>query len=411
MRILTRAEALPSWYPAWQNPGVIVAIPSSGTVPGGGSFGDSSLLAAQEARVGTSEDWTPPDDVIAGGSLWPYNLFGYSGGTVAYMGGQPYLCVMGGGHLNGPDNSIYAFGPLYGPGADNPQWSQLSSQSRESHLRTCTQHNADGRPTARHTSGDFSYGAGKICMLWMNSVHCGPGGVSRGVDVYDVASGDWDEARGISHPDTGDFRRIKQHSNSVYVPTTGLFYSITGQTIGAYNPFGRTVDGVEPRSWRNEGTMRSGGVGGDSMCCPMGDMGGGLADTVFAFDRGPGSSTEPQKINVRSAESTSWATADYPRGSAQAVAYDSHQERLYALNSGVSSSPNNRTLEPGTRDVAWVSVHGDNPTWNHETFHGDTPPQQVTAGTYGRWSYVKELRGFVVVNHAGSSVYFYRVTV
>lgn len=31
-------------------------------------------------------------------------------------------------------------------------------------------------------------------------------------------------------------------------------------------------------------------------------------------------------------------------------------------------------------------------------------------GTYGRFRYVKELRGYVVVPHADSSVYFYRST-
>ena len=86
---------------------------------------------------------------------------------------------------------------------------------------------------------------------------------------------------------------------------------------------------------------------------------------------------------------------------------------------GDSGAPPIKSGYAYERDLKRVVAHGSNSrtvyffdtttgTWSQKQFSGDTPDSAQANGTFGRWQYVPELRGCVLVNSTSSPVYFYR---
>lgn len=376
---------MPAWYPAWQGPGVIKEIPNSSFATG----------IAQNG-------WTAPPDPAPGGTSWPRGLYAFSGGTVGYINAQPYFLLCGGGHATTSDNSIYAFGPLYGPGSDTPSWSRYGPLSADADIVTCQDRYLDGRPSSRHTAGDFSYGVGsdgkaRIIMTWVNSWYCGNGGAHPGTDVFDMEAQEWDGAKSppINHP--AHSLRPAVHSCGVFHPHTGLWYSkgrgSDANSLASYDPVTLTYTNI-----------RFSGLGQqyDSSICTMGPR-----NYVYFFK----SSTDSHgRIDVTTGVGEDWGQ-NPPSNTRSTVAYDSVQDRIYTPTTGVAPSPTNQNMPPGTKTVAWFDASaGTNPTWQSEIFNGDTPDQQISAGTFGRWSFIPELKGFLLNNAYDSSVYFYKTS-
>ncbi|MEM9386265.1 MAG: hypothetical protein AAGA68_14485 [Pseudomonadota bacterium] len=369
---------LPDWYPDWQAPGVIRAIPNSSL--------DQAI---------TDNGWTEPTDIVAGGTGWPRGLYSFSGGTVAYLDGQPYLCVCGGGHATHADNSIYAFGPLFGTNSSTPQWRRWGAQSANEDILTCVARNADGRPTSRHTVGDFSFGLDRIVMLWSNSPYCADGGTVADIDVFDVVAGEWDAAKAspVTHSPHGLFPAT--HSMSTFHPHTGLFYAkgkgARDDSFGAYDPISRTWADI---AFSGDGSPN------DCAICTMGPR-----DYLFFLKE---TGRNAGRINVQTGVGELWG-GPVPTNTKAAVAYDTRQDRIYTPTTGVTDA--NQNMPAGSNTVAWLDAGGSASTpWVTETFHGDTPDQQRTGGTFGRWSYVPELAGFVLNNAHDSQIYFYRTS-
>jgi hypothetical protein len=336
--------------------------------------------------------WENGNDIVSGGSGWPEGLYAWSGGCVAYVRGQAYFCIFGGGHAIGPDNSIYAFGPLFGTGSDTPAWSRLGPQSPDSAVRDCQQRYADGRPSARH-SIDLCYGKGYIMLLWQNARYCSGGGTTPGIDAFDVAAGEWDQAK--SPPRTHQNHNLPDvtHSPGCFHPHDGLFYAKgSGSGFGSYDPVSRVFNDIEPSG----PTQAS-----DSFMCTLGPR-----DYLFCAR----ASGDPSiRINTKTGACQSWATSGFPGRTESAFAYDSARDRIYTPTTGVSSNISGQPA--GSKTVAWFNAGAtSSPTWVAETFNGDTPDQQVSTGTYGRWAYIPELRGFVLNNGYDSPIYFYRTS-
>ena len=376
---------MPVWYPGWSSPGVITAIPNS------------TLEAAIAAN-----GWRA-DDPVSGGTDWPMGLYAFSGGTVVYLAGQPYYAICGGGHGTHADNSIYAFGPLFGTGADAPEWTRIGAQSATADLRTCVQHNADGRPTSRHTVGDFSYGLGsdgkgRIVMLWKNSVYCGNGGTSAGIDVFDVDAREWDNAKNPAVTHGSHPLDPETHAMSAYHPHTGLWYGKgKGGRSGSFGSYDPVTRNFTPINYTGYGSSY------DSAMTAMGPR------NYLYFCKGPGD--QMGRVNVSTGVAEQWGNSNFPSGSGKAVAYDSLQDRLYIPTPGVAPLNTNRNMPAGSPTVSWLDASASsNPSWVAETFSGDTPDQQQIAGTFGRWSFVPELKGFLLNNAHDSPIYLYRTS-
>jgi hypothetical protein len=380
----------PSWYPAWQAPGVIKTIPNS------------TLEAAIAAN-----GWSAPDPV-SGGTGWPRGLWAYSGGCVGYIQGQPYVMISGGGHATHGDNSIYAFGPLYGQGSDTPQWSRISTQSAASAIQgsrqggsglgSCPQLYSDNRPSSRHTVGDFNYHpTGYIVMMWVNSSYCSnaAGGPGCPIDVFDIAAGEWETAKNPRVTRDCNTLTHMNHSPSCYHAHDGFLYAI-GR--GASNNFGRydlVNDVFRALPFSGPGCKYDGRL-----------ISMGPRDYVY-FHKNSGDNA--CRVNTQTGVSEYWAHPT-PSGSGSASDYDALQDRVYLCLPGITTAGADN-MPDGTKQMAWIDAGAaSSPSWTIETFHGDTPHQTGQWSGWGHFSYVKELRGFAYAPAYDSPVFVYRTS-
>jgi hypothetical protein len=377
----------PSWYPAWQAPGIIKAIPNS------------TLKAAIAAN-----GWTAPDPV-AGGTGWPKGLWAYSGACVGYIQDQPYVMVSGGGHATHGDNSIYAFGPLYGQGSDTPHWSRISTQSAASAIQgsrqggsglgVCPQLYSDNRPSSRHTVGDFNYHpAGYIVMMWVNSSYCSnaAGGPACPIDVFDIKAGEWETAK--TPRVNRDCNTLNQmnHSPSCYHIHDGYLYAIGKGTSNNFGRYDLVNDVFKALPFSGPGCKYAGRI-----------ISMGPRDYLYCHKN---SGDNAIRVNTQTGVSGLWAYPT-PNGSGSASDYDALQDRVYMCLPGITTDGADN-MPDGTKQVAWIDAGAtSSPSWTIETLNGDTPHQTGQWSGWGHFSYVKELRGFAYSPAYDSPVFIY----
>ena len=343
-----QSGTLPSWYPGV---GEVVEIDSGTTI--------SSAAAADGANSypNGSTDLAAP----------------WCGGAMVYVGGQPYLVVEGGGHGDGSYNGKIKFGPLYGAGSDSPTWSTFLTASAVGDVQEGPVY-ADGRQAANHTY-DQLVGVG-----------------DRFYSMY-----------------TSAYHQISNSSNRAFYSTPDGQVEITsniggGQGNGAYAHYNGKIYGH--------------GVGFDKLRIydPANDIWASASETDTALYNYPSAAVDTSRgglliIGGQPGDSSTtgiyWDLSDFsrnvdrnrPGGSWEsAVIYDPDRDAFVSYAD---------SLTVQEVDAASLAA-GNNPSWTTRTFTGDTPASAVAAGTYGRFQYVPELKGYIVAPNSNSSVYFFR---
>jgi hypothetical protein len=88
-----------------------------------------------------------------------------------------------------------------------------------------------------------------------------------------------------------------------------------------------------------------------------------------------------------------------PSGYNNSLLFDPDTDQFVSLVSG--------SLQVRTLDAASLAA-GGSPTWQTRTFTGTTPASGHGTGTFGRFQYIPELKGYLVCPTTASGVYFYR---
>jgi hypothetical protein len=340
-------ETFPSWYP--EEAGVIVEVPD----------GDTTILSAALASGGGYDSGdiaiTPP----------------WSGGALVYVDSQPYLVVSGGGHNDGSYNGILKFGPLYGEGSDTPAWSVFLGPSDESDVRINGPY-ADGRQQACHTYNNL---------------------VGVGHELFHLScDGEW--GNGSSDDTPFKFTPAGQVGPLATNPRS--------QRYGACAYYeGKIYCGYGTNNWDR---LRIYDIADDSWSSE--------SNADFAIQNYVAAAIDTTRgkfLLTNGSTSYYWDLATLTRTSGinappsydQSLEYDPDRDVFVSVVDGSQT-----VYEVDAAELA----AGNNPSWTSRTFSGDTPSAAEPAGTYGRFRYVSELKGYILVPRQGSGVYFYRST-
>lgn len=336
-----------SSLPSWHPAvGAIVEI-DSGTTVG----------SAVRAEGGSSYPGSDPDNIV---KFW-------GGGAIVQVSGQPYLVAKGGGHSDSAFNGIVKFGPLYGAGSDSPSWSTFLAPSATNAVRNAATY-TDGRQSATHTYNNIV-----------------------GVDdvLYEMA--------------TDGYYSSGYSSDSAYKFTS------SGQTALAANPRSRQYGAAAHHDGKiyYHGASNSGDqlriydIAGDSWTSDSNTQ------TFANYVAAAADTTRGGILVVNGSAGVYWKTSDLTQttGHAAPTSYDNSLEFDPVRDVFVSVVDGSQTVYE--LDAAELAA-GNSPSWTSRTFTGATPSAAVINGTYGRFRYVSELGGYILVPGPESSVYFYR---
>lgn len=341
-------DVFPSWYPS---AGVVVEINSGTTVSG------AALSGGAGSFPGTS-----PSDLCAP----------WCGGALVYVGGKPYLVVLGGGHTDGAWNGLIKFGPLYGAGSDTPSWSIFLASSAVGSVVEDAAVYSDGRRTSDHTYNSVVGVNDTLYAMAVEAAYGGPAFAS-GRAFKCTPSGETEIA---TNPRTQKFGAASYHNGNIYYHTgAGDF-----DKLRVYN--------IAGNSWSSE----SG------------------ADQAFALIVAGACDTNRGGFYLtNAADGCYWKTSDLSRFTGQTAPSTYDEAVLFDPDRDVFVSYVSNSLTLRERSAS-ASFAGTNPAWTNRTFTGTTPPASVAAGTFGRFCYVPELKGYLAVPTSSSHVYFYRST-
>ena len=334
---------MPSWYPAV---GEVVEIDSGTTINGACSQTGTGL-----GYSGITSAW--------------------SGGTVVYVDGKPYLCVSGCGHSDGQFNGILKFGPLYGGGSDSPTWSTFISPS------------ADGDANSTHVYDD-----GRLAGNHTYNADIGVG------DRYYKMAHDGGDANGGSGTQAAYYTSSEGQVNITSNPRTGGEAICTGHWMGKiYCMAGGSqfdelrIYDIADNSWSSEGVSRA-----------FSNYMKGAVDTNRGgfFACGGGQYTGSAYWQLPSLSVTTSITG--PSNSNNTLLFDPERDVFVSWTGGKSV----------TETDAANLYNSGTVSWSTRNFTGDTPSSGEAAGTYGRFGYVPELKGYIVAPNSNSSVYFFR---
>lgn len=352
--ISVTSGGMPSWYPAVDT---IVRIPSS----------------SLEDTPGVPPVPSPPENLHG-------IMKGWSGGVLAYVSGLPYLVVWGGGHLASADNSIYKFGPLFGSGADSPRWSRHWGPSSNNDIVKCKPYYRDNMPTARHTRGHLAYWNNRMYSFASEGHYCNSGSGSEEQDYFDFQSNQWITS---SHPNAMS-QLVDQNGApdrkgaiALHAAAGKAFWKDRGMELWSYT--------FASDRWQNVG------YSGPS---PTYDYTAAIDHNNNTMLVGEGANDmNPILINLGNGVGVEKRAGSPPAKTS--YAFDPILQKF------VAPQGNSRKV------YFFDSTTG---SWSNKTFAGDTPDKLQGNGTYGRWQYVNELRGCVLVNTTSSSVYFFRTS-
>lgn len=382
--------------------GVYTAVAGIG-LRGGGGGGGGSL----PAWVGNSGEWS----TVAGESLSTsgvasaidfagdagnYTSFftAWGGGVLATQGVYngtslitgTFLVIWGGGHTDYYGNEVYAFGPLED---DVPAWYRLRDATNPPPLNVST--DGSGNPVSRHTYNSIVYDSTNNRL--MSTGYLARASDSNGANVVHIFNFSQTNPN-VNQPWSTLANTDGAPDVSAYDATTGLvWYHPNGaNSVGFYNISTQTP---------TRSNFKSPGWGSNAMSAI--DTSRGIwcivsngVTNFYRLNNGTGNDYY-----------TPTTTGTAPSGSNITVLYDSVSDRFVMWNG------NGKTLyfltPPGTNPYqggnAW--------TWSSVSpASGSTPDAQQSTGTFGRFQFVNNgsgLVGYLLLNSATSSSYFYRV--
>jgi hypothetical protein len=345
---VTAPSTIPSWYPAV---GVVAQIPGTGTIG-----------TAVRAMGANSYPGIDPDNIVAP----------WCGGALVYVSSQPYLVALGGGHGDSSFNGMIKFGPLYGTGGSTPTWSQFLAPSPLGTTMT-TDPYSDGRQPSVHTYNKLIGVNDRLYAMETNGRYPMDGSQRA---YYFTPAG---QVSIGNNPSTGAY------GNAAYY--NGKLYYIGGNTA-----FDRLrMYTIATSAWSSESNAD----------IALGNYVNGAVDTtrgaLLVVASGSGGSTSGAYWTLGTMVRRTGITA--APASTYAMAYDPDRDAFVSYVSG------SRTVYEAS---ASALAAGSNATWVLRTFTGATPPASPAAGTYGRFQYVPELKGYVVTPNLETATYFFR---
>lgn len=346
----------PSWYP--EESGVIVEI-------------DSGTTIASAALADNADDY---------GGMNPQQLAEpWSGGTLVTVGGQPYLVVYGGGHADGAYNGFLKFGPLAGAGSDSPSWSVWLAGSGSSDVVQNTGVYTSGRQAAIHSYNSV-IGVGEEIYVIGSWAYYGSLGGSTGASYKFTTSGQSSIEEFPGLDDYGvAYGAGAYHDGKIYY-------------VGGHSQFGPLFEyDIATDTWdEDESSIAYGNYVAMAIDTNRGSIlvtatsGGGSAGTYWRT---------PMSATGRLTGLTE------PTGNVYGLLYDPDRDKFVSVVSGSLT----------VRELDAATLHGGSaPSWTDRTFTGDTPSSASSNGVFGRFCYVPQLKGYVLVPTSTSSVYFYR---
>lgn len=313
---------------------------------------------------GNSYAGTDPDDIV---EPW-------SGGTLVYVSGLPYLVVYGGGHGDSGFNGAVKFGPLYGSGSDTPEWSEFLAAS-------ATGAQQDG-PT---------YTDGRQASIHSYNVLCGVG------DTLYVPATSAAYSLGNSTLDAFKFTPAGQTALADNISTsrfgTSTYYNGKLYYYGGDEQFEKLrVYTIGTDSWASESNAdiaMSNYVGGAvdttrGKLLVIGGAGGGALTTGAYWDL----TALTREVDITR-----------PSGWLYGLVYDPDRDAFVSYVSG------SLTVREAS---ASALAAGSGASWSDRTFTGTTPDAAPTQGMFGRFCYVPELKGYIVAPTLEGSVFFMR---
>ncbi len=344
-------DEVPSWLPAV---GVCVEI-SSGTTVG----------SAVRAMGGNSYPGIDPDNIV---DPW-------SGGAIVYVSGKPYLVLMGGGHGDSSWNGAVKFGPLYGAGSSTPTWTSWLAASAVGDVVSGATY-SDGRQSSAHSYNNL-VGVGSTLYSMRTDGYYSSGFSSTLGFAFTPAG----QTAIASYPGSGQYNCTAHYSGSIY-------------TIGGNASFDRlrvyNIAGNSYTSETNADIAFDNYVAGaiDSTRGRMLVIGGSDPVASITGSAYYNLSTLSRQLNVAR-----------PANFAFALEYDPDRDVF------VSPQAGSATVREAS---ASALAAGSGATWTTRTFTGATPPSGAAGRIFGRFRYVPELKGYILVPGLESSVYFLR---
>lgn len=350
----TIAEGLfPSWYPA--SAGVIVEIPTSNTA--------KQIALADGAASYPSTGSTPPNLTQP-----------WSGGDIVKIGGQPYMVISGGGHSDGSYNGQIKFGPLAGAGSDTPTWSLFLAASEIADVRDAPEY-ADGRAAACHT---YNHMVGVDDGLYFTATDA----------IYSTGNSN-DSAYRFTP--AGQTQLASNNRSNCRFGTASHYNGKLYYLAQAGGSFDRLrIYDIVSNTWSSEPNADTALMDSNYLSSAVDTLRGGLliTDGSNAFYWNLSTLARSQKANA-------------PSGFVKSLVYDSDRDTF------VSYVSNSQQVQ----EVSAASLAaGNDPAWTTRTFTGADPENGEPAGTWGRFRFVPELKGYVLVPTETSGVYFLRST-
>jgi len=337
------------------------------------------------------------DDVQNKYSKTPGNnasvMAAWSGGTLVYISGEPYLAVMGGGHTDGWDNTVFLI-PL--GDVTTPGWFKgvgSYSSSGDTVYNDANGIWADGRPSPPHTYGKIAFSStlGAFVLVGQSAWWSAAASSGRQMHAYDLSGEAWLQTGGASdlplHTDVGGSLsgcvvRNPATDQFIYIDSgTANLLRLQASTASSWtqNDTGVSIDNGDQTSWCYD-TLRDRIVG----------FGDGIARKVegaFYLPR----PCVPQDISDSGvAGGTAMQSAAAP-----GFVYCEDIDRYIAWNGGL-------TL---------YFLHPETFVWTSTTYTGDNPGSAQTNGTFGRFQYVPERQCCVVVNSTTGGTYAFPIDV
>lgn len=343
-------DTMPSWYPSV---GAVAEI-SSGTTIG----------SSVRAEGGNSYPGTDPDDIV---EPW-------SGGAIVYISSQPYLVVYGGGHGDSYYNGIHKFGPLYGPGSNSPTWSVfLAASAVGQNTNNATY--LDGRQCSPHSYNMLVGVADKMYCLATNDNDS----TSSGDAFSFTPSG---QSVLANNPTTGQYGASAHYAGKLYY-------------IGANTSFDRLrIFNIAAGTWSSESNAD----------IAFGNYVRMAVDTTRGKLLVLGSNAHAPTGNGAYWDLTTLTRQVQiagPSNDTASLEYDADRDVFVSYQSGSLT-----VYETSAADLA----AGSGASWVTRTFTGSAPASSPTQGTFGRFRFVPELKGYIVVPNLETSVYFFRST-
>lgn len=364
----------------------------------------SSLLSAKSAAGLWFEDalanqWT----IVPGGSLSASGVMETGAGAIvsAWGGGVvntvgiysgstfipgTFLSLWGGGHGDYSGNEIYPFGPLE---SASPTWYKPRNPTSPAPINVSE--DGSGNPAARHTYQSITYLGG--ARNWMLAT----GGVARSTDANGV---------GLTH--VFDFNQASPNSNTPWstkanppAPADVTCYESTSGLIWSHPNAANEVQTYDVATDTYSRTLFK-------------SPGWSTGNAVSAIDTNRGIWAIYWSGGINFFRTDSAALNDYYTPSTTGTAPTGVGSILWdpVADAFKVWNGNGKQLFTLTPPASSPYQGGNAWTWSNATASsGDTPDSQSTNGTFGRFNYIDNgsgLRGYILLNSASSSAYFYK---